>query len=120
MKGICMKRDIGLGIKPPETECEDKKCVWHGRTKARGRIFKGMVKSSKSRNTVIVEWDYHRYVPKYQRYEKRKSRVTAYNPPCLHAREGDRVIIAECRPLSKTKHFVVVGFEKRGSERSST
>jgi small subunit ribosomal protein S17 len=27
---------------------------------------------------------------------------------CIGAKEGDTVVIAECRPLSKTKSFVVV------------
>ena len=36
------------------------------------------------------------------------SRITAHNPPCLDAQRGDKVKIAECRPLSKTKNFVVV------------
>jgi small subunit ribosomal protein S17 len=60
-------------------------------------------------NTVIVEWGFHRYIKKYERYERRKSRVAAHNPPCINAKEGDKVVIAECRPLSKTTHFVIVG-----------
>ncbi|UCD03455.1 MAG: 30S ribosomal protein S17, partial [Candidatus Aenigmatarchaeota archaeon] len=40
--------------------------------------------------------------------ERRKSRIAAHNPPCINAKEDDRVTIAECRPLSKTKAFVIV------------
>lgn len=58
--------------------------------------------------TVTVERDYLNYVPKYTRYEKRKSRIMAHNPPCLEIHEGDRVKIAECRPISKEVAFVVV------------
>lgn len=104
-----MKKDIGVGVKPPEKECEDINCPWHGQISVRGRVFQGSVRSAKSRNTVIVEWGYHRFIPKYERYERRKSRVVAHNPPCIHAREGELVVIAECRPISKTKHFVVAG-----------
>ncbi|RLJ09294.1 MAG: 30S ribosomal protein S17 [Candidatus Aenigmatarchaeota archaeon] len=107
-----MKKYIGIPIKPPEKECEDKKCPWHGTLSVRGRVFQGEVKSAKSRRTVIVEWGYHRFVKKYERYERRKTRVTAHNPRCIRAKEGDKVVIAECRPLSKTKKFVVVGFQK--------
>jgi small subunit ribosomal protein S17 len=32
----------------------------------------------------------------------------AHSPPCLEVREGDRVKIAECRPISKEVAFVVV------------
>lgn len=102
------KRDIGLGLDDPKEKCNDPKCAWHGRVSIRGRVFRGKVKSAKAHGTVIVEWEYHRYIPKYQRYEKSKTRVAAHNPPCIHAKEGDSVVIAECRPLSKTKHFVVV------------
>jgi len=107
-----MKKNIGIDVKPPEGKCEDLKCAWHGQLAVRGRIFRGSVRSAKPHNTVVVEWGFHKYVPKYERYEKRKSRVNAHNPPCMHAKEGDNVVIAECRPLSKTKHFVVVGLGK--------
>ena len=106
------KKTIGIGIKPPEKVCSDPKCAWHGKISVRGKVFNGVVRSAKAHKTVVVEWGYHRFVRKYDRYERRKSRVVAHNPPCMHAREGDRVVIAECRPLSKTKHFIVVGFEK--------
>jgi small subunit ribosomal protein S17 len=105
-------KDIGLGLPEPEEECEDPKCAWHGKLSVRGRVFKGRVKSAKTHNTAIVEWGYHRFVRKYQRYERRKSRVTAHNPPCMKAKEGDDVVIAECRLLSKTKSFVIVNVER--------
>ena len=103
-----MRKTIGIDVKAPEKGCEDPKCAWHGRISVRGRVFTGIVRSAKSHNTVVVEWGYHKLIPKYERYERRKTRVTAHNPPCMHAREGDRVMIAECRPLSKTKSFIVV------------
>ena len=105
-------KDIGLGIKGPEESCTDSKCAWHGKLSVRGRIFRGKVKSAKSSKTVIVEWGYNRFVPKYQRYERRKSSVTAHNPPCMKAKEGDSVVIAESRPISKTKNFIVVNVER--------
>lgn len=106
-----MKTDIGLGVKPPEKTCADELCAWHGNIAVRGKVFRGIVKSAKSHNTVIVTWGYHRYVKKYERYERRHSRIAAHNPPCMHAKEDDKVIIAECRPISKTKMFIVVGKE---------
>ncbi|NIO23267.1 MAG: 30S ribosomal protein S17 [Candidatus Aenigmarchaeota archaeon] len=102
------KKDLGLGLEEPKEGCDDSKCAWHGGVSIRGRVFRGRVRSAKSHNTVIVEWGYHRFVRKYQRYERSRSRVTAHNPPCMRAKEGDSVVIAECRPLSKTKGFVVV------------
>jgi len=104
-----MKKSIGLELNAPREKCSDRNCAWHGKISIRGRVFQGVVRSAKSRNTAIVEWGFHRYVPKYERYERSKTRVTAHNPDCIKAKEGDVVVIGECRPLSKTKHFVVLG-----------
>lgn len=101
-------RDIGIEAKHPEKACGDEKCPWHGTLPIRGKVFEGLVVSTKAQKTAIVERNYFHYVPKYERYERRHSRIVAYNPDCISAKEGDRVKIAECRPLSKTKSFVVV------------
>lgn len=106
-------KTIGLAISAPEKTCEDYRCPWHGRTPVRGRAFKAVVRASKLHSTAVVEWGYHKYFQKYERYERRKSRVVAHNPPCIRARDGDKVMIAECRPLSKTKKFIVVGILKK-------
>ncbi|RLG90544.1 30S ribosomal protein S17, partial [Candidatus Bathyarchaeota archaeon] len=73
-----------------------------------GRVLEGVVVSAKMDKTVIVQRDYLHYVPKYKRYERRRSRIPSHNPPCINAKEGDRVKIAECRPISKTVSFVVI------------
>ena len=51
---------------------------------------------------------YSHYVEKYERLEKRRNSYAAHNPPCIDAQEGDMVKIMECRPLAKSKSFVVV------------
>ncbi|MBU1201691.1 MAG: 30S ribosomal protein S17 [Nanoarchaeota archaeon] len=73
----------------------------------RGRVFEGMVISDKMKNTVTVEWDRKKLVPKYERYEKRRTKVKAHNPNNINAKEGDVVRIIETRPISKTKNFIV-------------
>ena len=100
---------VGLeGVKPPARKCDDKNCPFHGNLKVRGIVLEGTVVSDKMHKTVIVRVDYLKYDRKYKRYERRRSRIPAHNPPCIDARVGDRVRIAECRPLSKTKAFVVI------------
>nr|AJS12754.1 30S ribosomal protein S17P [uncultured archaeon] len=79
----------------------------------RGRIFEGIVVSDKMQKTVTVEWPRIVYLPKYERYEKKRSRVHAHNPAEISAKVGDKVKIAECRQLAKTVSFVVI--EKRTS-----
>jgi small subunit ribosomal protein S17 len=100
--------DIGFEATQPNGTCSDEKCPWHGHLKVRGRVFKGRVKSTKAANTAIVEWDYYNYIPKYERYERRKSSVAAHKPHCIEAKTGDTVRIGECRPISKMKRFVVI------------
>jgi small subunit ribosomal protein S17 len=101
-------RNIGIEAKPPEKKCQDIKCPWHGSLSLRGRIFTGEVVSDKAEKTVVVRWDYTHFIPKYDRYERRNTKVAAYNPECINAKKGDIVKIVECRPLSKTKTFVVI------------
>ena len=106
-----MKKDIGIGVKAPEKSCQDENCPWHGKLPVRGKVIDGKVVSSKTSSTAVVERGYPKFVPKYQGYERRKSRITAHNPPCINAKDGNSVLIAECRPISKTKSFVIVSKE---------
>jgi len=101
-------RNIGIDAKSPEETCNDSKCPWHGKLSIRGRVFTGEVVSDKAPKTVVVKWGYHHIIPKYERFERRHSSVVAYNPECINAKKGDIVRISECRPLSKTKSFVVI------------
>ena len=81
----------------------------------RGRTFVGTVISARMQKTVTVEWERKHFLKKYERYEKRKSKVKAHNPGSVNAKEGEVVKIMECRPISKTKNFIVV--EILGKER---
>lgn len=108
MKEIYKYKDIGIDVRAPEIECEDANCPFHGLLPVRGQILEGEVVSDKMPNTVVVLRSYLKKVKKYDRYEKRGSKIHAHNPPCINAKTGDLVKIAECRPLSKTKSFVVV------------
>lgn len=97
-----------LSLKKPRKTCEDRNCPFHGTLSVRGRVLDGVVVSAKMDKTVVVRRDYLNYVPKFKRYERRHSHIPAHNPPCVGAKEGDRVKVAECRPISKTVSFVVV------------
>jgi small subunit ribosomal protein S17 len=110
-------KEIGIPVTPPKRSCNDKKCPFHGNLKIRGKILQGVVVSAKAQKTAIIERNYLHYVPKYERYERRHSRIAAHNPECIDAKEGDVVKIAECRPLSKTKAFVIVEILKRKGEK---
>jgi len=98
-----------MDVKAPKEMCENDKCPFHGTLKVRGKAFTGLVVSDNMQRSVLVQWTGSRYVPKYERYEKTRTKVCAHNPSCVDARTGDIVRTAECRPLSKTKTFVVLG-----------
>ena len=80
----------------------------------RGRTFMGAVISDRMTKTVTVEWERRKYVPKYQRYEKRRTRVKAHDE--MNAKVGDIVEIVETRPISKTKNFLVMRIVKKHTE----
>lgn len=82
----------------------------------RGKTFVGTVVSAKASKTVTVAWERRKFVPKYERYERRRSKVAAHNPENINAKEGDMVRIMECRPISKTKHFVVTEIVTEGQQ----
>jgi len=107
-----MAKSVGLDVQAPKAECQDVNCPFHGSLPVRGQVITGKVVSDRMMGTVVVEREYLHYIRKYNRYEKRSSRIHAHNPPCLQAKAGDSVTIAECRPLSKTKSFVVVEVQR--------
>ena len=99
---------MSLAFKKPKKTCEDANCPFHGELPIRGRVLEGVVVGAKMDKTVVVERDYLSYISRFMRYERRRSRIPSHNPPCIDAKEGERVIIAETRPISKTVSFVVV------------
>lgn len=99
---------MSLTFKKPKKTCDDINCPFHGELSVRGRVLEGVVVSAKMDKTVVVERDYLLYIRKFKRYQRRRSRISSHNPPCIDVKEGDRVIIAESRPISKTVGFVVV------------
>ncbi|MGC9133140.1 MAG: 30S ribosomal protein S17 [Nanopusillaceae archaeon] len=101
-------KDIGIeGVNPPENTCNDKKCPWHGEVRIRGFIFKGEVIRIKH-GIALVKFAKYYYIPKYERYEIRISKIKAHVPKCLNINVGDKVLIGETRPLSKTIKFVII------------
>lgn len=112
------QKEIGFGIKSPKLKKDlpiDKKSPFSGHLKVRGRSFIGTVISARMQRTASVEWTRRVRLPKYERYTIKRTKIKAHNPDEIKAEEGDIVKIIECRPLSKTKHFVIV--EKYGKER---
>jgi small subunit ribosomal protein S17 len=83
----------------------------------RGRKFEGTV-IRKFENRVTIEFERTKFVRKYERYSKRKTKMHAKLPSNLkdEINVGDYVQIQECRPLSKIQHHVVVNKIRGGKE----
>lgn len=108
-------RDIGIDVVAPKREAApgDTMNPFNGTLRVRGSVIVGTVVSAKMQGTAIVEKQHQRVVEKYERIEKRTRRYAAHVPSNIDVKAGDEVVIAECRPLSKTVNFVVV--ENRGN-----
>ncbi len=88
--------------------CTDKKCPFHGALRIKSENYTGKVIRKDASRSATIEWSRQHYVPKYERYEQRRSRLRVHNPDCIGAQIGDTVKVMKTRPLSKTKHFVIV------------
>lgn len=116
-------KNVGLGFKTPKEAIEgtyvDKKCPFTGNVSIRGRILKGVVTSTKMNRTVVIRRDYLRFVKKYRRFEKRHTTLSAHVSPAFRVKEGDVVVVGQCRPISKTVRFNVLKVEKSSSTRAA-
>ena len=106
---------MSMTFKKPKKTCDDRNCPFHGELAVRGRVLEGVVHTSKMDKTVIVDRKFLEFSSKFVRYERRHGHIPSHNPLCIDVKEGDRVRIVECRPISKTVSFVVV--EKLGEEK---
>lgn len=81
------------------------------------RTIQGVVASDKGDKTIKVVVNYQTKHPKYGKYLKRRTVLHAHDE-ANEAREGDTVEIAECRPLSKTKHHRLLRIVSQAPERA--
>jgi|TARA_B100002003_G_scaffold186148_1_gene174592 small subunit ribosomal protein S17 len=104
------KKTAKKEVEKTTIECKDRLCPKHGdrKLKMRGRVFQGdVIKVLPGR--VTIEFERMLKLPKYERYEKRKTKIHARLPDCMKndVGVGDLIEIAETRPISKMIHFVV-------------
>jgi small subunit ribosomal protein S17 len=64
----------------------------------------GVVKSNRMQKTVVVSLERTVMHPKYKKYLKRRTRVKVHDEK-NECQMGDRVLIVECRPLSRDKRW---------------
>ncbi len=103
-----MARNIGISVQPPKTECTDHLCPFHGTLSVRGKLIEGKIVSAKAPKMVVIQQEYPKMIAKFKRYARSRSMTHAYKPSCIDAKEGAVVLIAECKPISKSVSFVVI------------
>ena len=72
------------------------------------KTLKGKVVSDKMRKTAVVEVARLFKHSKYQKYIRRTKKYKAHDENNDY-KIGDKVLIEACRPLSKDKHFRIIG-----------
>lgn len=84
------------------SETTEKNQVKRGRKQRSGYVV-----SDKMQKTIVVELEDRKRHPLYGKTIRTNSKVKAHDENEI-AGMGDRVLIEECRPLSKDKHFRLV------------
>ena len=67
----------------------------------------GTVVSDKMQKTIVVETERIKEHPKYKKRYKVSKRYKAHDEKGEY-KEGDKVVIEECKPLSKDKRWKVI------------
>ena len=73
---------------------------------SRPKVLRGVVVSTKMKDTIVVKVERFEKVAKYQKYVKISKKYKAHDAGNTK-KEGETVDIIECRPISKDKHFKV-------------
>ncbi len=71
------------------------------------RVMQGVVVSDKQDKTVVVKVERRVMHPLYKKFIKRSKKFAAHDPENT-CKEGDKVRIRECRPISKRKRWEVL------------
>ena len=78
------------------------------------RILQGLVVSDKNDKTVVVEVERRYTHPLYKKVVRRSKKYHAHDET-NRCKEGDKVRIEECRPVSKSKSWRVIGDDASAS-----
>ena len=75
--------------------------------KNNGKILKGVVTSTKMKDTVVISIDSFKKHPKYGKFIKKQNKIMAHDEGNT-CKEGEIIEIIETRPISKNKRFKVL------------
>ena len=105
-----MTRNIGLPVKESKKKIDDNENnnPFNGSLSIRGKLFEGVVIKAKAKGTVVIQKESPVYFKKFKRFGRSKNQIHAHVPSNINVEEGDHVIAAECRPISKSVSFVII------------
>jgi len=105
-----MTRNIGLPVIEPKKKPvkNENNNPFNGSLTIRGKLFEGIVINAKANGTVVIERESQINFTKFKRFGRSKNKIHAHVPSNLNVQEGNYVMAAECRPISKSVSFVVV------------
>ncbi|MFW5746133.1 MAG: 30S ribosomal protein S17 [Nanoarchaeota archaeon] len=112
-------RNIGIDVKKVEPKEGDQKDPFTSPVSLRGQQIVGTVVSAKRQRTATILIERQIKLRKYNRYIRQRSKIHVHNPDSINAQEGDVVKVVTTRPLSKTKHHVIVEIVKKAGESAS-
>jgi small subunit ribosomal protein S17 len=75
--------------------------------KNNGKVLKGVVVSTKMKDTVVISIDSFKKHPKYGKYIKKQNKIMAHDAGNT-CKEGEVIEIIETIPISKNKRFKVL------------
>jgi len=66
----------------------------------RGGTFVGRVISTKMDKSATVRWEHAEKIPKFERYERRNTKISVHVPEGVELEEDDQVKVGETRNIS--------------------
>src|SRR5579872_2463698 len=82
------------------------------------RILQGVITSDVMDKTVTVRVDRRFQHPVYKKFISRSKKYAAHDETNAY-KTGDQVRIEECRPISKSKRWVVLGTDTPGQRKEA-
>jgi len=76
-----------------------------------GKVLKGVVVSTKMKDTVVISIDSFKKHPKYGKYIKKQNKIMAHDAGNT-CKEGEVIEIIETKPISRSKRFKVLAKAK--------
>ncbi len=102
-----------LGVPTPAKKADlvltsDKNCPFYGELNVKRANLVGTIIKKDAHGSATIEWIRSIFVPKYERFQYRRSRIRVHNPSSINAQIGEKVLVARTRPISKSKHHVII------------